>query len=160
MGAEARRRLLRWIWTPGLPTGPSTHWRPPFGSTHIRAQTSWSGKAVRSQSEPPVEPTDHFPDQKASQDCFLSVMLSARLTVEARLHYSLLQRQWGENKTITELEKTYHGSLELCFSIFLKMFFGFFGQIKSEEAEWKQEGERREPDMQQRSSAGTEPAML
>lgn len=115
VGVEARRRLQRWIWTPGLPTVQSAHWQPPFGSVHIRAQTSWFGKAARSQPKPPIEPTDLFPDWKASQGRFLSATFSARLTVKLWLCSMLLQRQWSEKKTITKLEKTCQRSAELRF---------------------------------------------
>lgn len=72
------------------------------------------GEAARSQSEPPVAPADHFPYCKASQGCFLSVVLSARLTVEAEATL-LLRRRWSESKTMTKHEKTCQRSSELCF---------------------------------------------
>lgn len=99
VGVEARTRLQRWIWTPGLPAVQSAHWQPPFGSEHIRAQTGWFGKAARSQPEPPIEPTDLFPDWKASQGCFLSTAFSARLTVKAMpmLHATSAPVKWEVN---------------------------------------------------------------
>lgn len=48
VGAEARRKLPRWIWTPGLPTVPSAHWRPLFWQhAHPSAnELVWEGSEV------------------------------------------------------------------------------------------------------------------
>lgn len=92
---------------------------PLLASAHIRAQTSRSGKAARSQPEPPppIEPTDIFffflfprLEGRPARASFLSATLSARLTVELRLRCALHQRQRGENKTTTRREKPCWGS--------------------------------------------------